>query len=280
MRTFGLLALVVAASANGGWTYLAQDDWGKEFPGCVPTADSDGKQQSPINLYSGLTGEDTTTGFGPLNVDFGSTASGTWENNGHSIQITFDGAAGTTSSAGQMAVEGMNKKFDLLQLHFHSPSEHVVDGKSYPLEGHFVHSNGDDLAVVGVFFDDETDEANEQLQVLFEGVPIIGAKRHIESINLNGLLPSDSRFFSYIGSTTTPPCVDGVRWNIFEKPVSISTNQLGRFNRYYRGNNRKLQELKSGHFATLNASPSMGKTFPDLNREFEFPLYDEPQIPQ
>lgn len=275
MRTFGLLALVVAASANGGWTYVNQDDWGKDFDGCLASTDLQ-KQQSPINLYTGLTGEDTTTGFGPLKVQFESTASGTWENTGHTISLTFDSDAGTTASGGHMAVEGFEEGFDLIALHFHSPSEHVVDGKSYPLEGHFYHRNG---AVVSVFFDDETDQENDQLQVLFEGVPIIGAKRHIESINLGALLPDDSRFFSYIGSTTTPPCTPGVKWAIFEKPVAISTNQLGRFNRYYRGNNRKLQELKAGRYATLNAAASQGKSFPDLTREFEFPLYDEPQIP-
>jgi len=277
MRSFAVLCLAVAASANGSWNYESQDDWGEEYPGCA------GVNQSPINLYTGIEGETTTTGFGPLNIAFSSAASGVWENNGHTIQITFNGDAGTTKSSGNLPVVGMAEDFKLLQLHFHSPSEHVVDGKSYPLEGHFVHQSASvELAVVGVFFTnaDEADEAepNSQIQVLFEGVPIIGAKRDIESIDLNGILPENARFFSYIGSTTTPPCVANVRWNIFETPVSISTEQLARFNRYYRGNNRNLQEIGDGRFVVLNENA--GKDYPTLESQYDFPEYFEPEIPQ
>jgi len=278
MRTVAILSLAAAAVAtgNGDWSYVDQDNWGEHYPGCAAGA------QSPINLYTGIHGEDTTTGFRALSVDFSESASGSWANNGHSIQITFEGEVGTTKAGSAvMPVAGMGADFNLLQLHFHSPSEPVVDGKSYPLEGHFVHQSADgELAVVSVFFDDETDEANDQIQVLFESVPIIGAKRHVESVDLNGFLPEGSRFFSYIGSTTTPPCVAGVRWNIFETPVSISSDQLARFNRYFRGNNRKLQELEDGRFATLQSASADAKTYPTLETEYEMPEYFEPEIPQ
>jgi carbonic anhydrase len=273
MRSFAVLCLAVSASA-GSWNYLGQDDWGEHYPGCA------GANQSPINLYTGIQGEQTTTGFGPLNIDFSSTAAGSWENNGHTIQISFTGEAGSTTSGGNLPITMMSEDFKLLQLHFHSPSEHVVDGKSYPLEGHFVHqSESGALAVVGVFFTDADEaEPNSQIQVLFEGVPIIGAKRDIESIDLNGILPENARFFSYVGSTTTPPCVANVRWNIFETPVAISTEQLARFNRYYRGNNRNLQEIGDGRFVVLNENA--GKAYPTLESEYEFPEYFEPQIPE
>ena len=45
------------------------------------------------------------------------------------------------------------KLYTLLQFHYHSPSEHTIDGKQFPLEVHFVHQAADgSLAVFGILF--------------------------------------------------------------------------------------------------------------------------------
>ena len=62
-------------------------------------------------------------------------------NNGHTIQINAE--PGNTLKVGK-------DSYDLLQYHFHHPSEHLIAGKNYPMEVHFVHRDkAGALAVVG-----------------------------------------------------------------------------------------------------------------------------------
>ncbi len=43
----------------------------------------------------------------------------------------------------------------LLQLHYHAPSEHTVNGNSFPMEMHFVHKHEDGgLTVIGVLIEE------------------------------------------------------------------------------------------------------------------------------
>lgn len=66
-------------------------------------------------------------------------------NNGHTIQENIKGDNTFTNDAGA---------FNLLQFHFHAPSEHTIDSKSFPLEVHFVHVEQDGrLAVIRVMFE-------------------------------------------------------------------------------------------------------------------------------
>ena len=49
---------------------------------------------------------------------------------------------------------GINKGYQFLQMHFHTPSEHTIDGEKFDAELHFVMNRTDsDFAVLGVFFD-------------------------------------------------------------------------------------------------------------------------------
>ena len=54
--------------------------------------------------------------------------------------------------------DGSSSTFVPLQLHFHAPSEHTIDGKQMDLEMHIVHTYKDTGglgAVIGIFFDRE-----------------------------------------------------------------------------------------------------------------------------
>src|SRR5512138_371843 len=95
-----------------------------------------GLQQSPIDIVAPIKSQ-----LPPLKLSWPKTAD-TIVNNGHTIQLNF--AAGGTLTLG-------DKKFNLLQVHFHRPSEHMIAGKSFPMEAHFVHrADSGGLAVVGV----------------------------------------------------------------------------------------------------------------------------------
>ena len=133
-----------------------------------------------------------------------------------------------------------------MQLHFHSPSENTIDGKSFPLEMHLVHKDAQgNLAVVAVMF--ENGVANPALSELFKDVPLKAGSKELnqKSINLNALLPKDHAYYGFNGSLTTPPCSEGVTWVVLKNPVSLSAEQLKTFNNYYKGNNRPVQPINA-----------------------------------
>jgi carbonic anhydrase len=42
--------------------------------------------------------------------------------------------------AGNSSLRVGSRTFDLIQFHFHSPSEHAIDGERFDMEAHMVHS--------------------------------------------------------------------------------------------------------------------------------------------
>ena len=119
-------------------------------------------------------------------------------NSGHTIQINYD--EGST-----ITVEGT--EFELAQYHFHAPSEHNVDGKSFPMEMHLVHvSEQGDIAVVGVLI--EEGSRNPNFDPVVEHIPLeTGGEQHLEhvQVEIDELLPADRSTFRYSGSLTPPP---------------------------------------------------------------------------
>jgi carbonic anhydrase len=122
--------------------------------------------------------------------------------------------------------------FHPLQFHFHSPSEHTIDGRHYDLEMHFYHETDDHLhhSVISIFFDRKVggNEENPFIKNLFttptgehlsdkESWTPVGV--HLEEL----LLKLDrTKLFHYEGSLTVPPCTENVEWNIIDDPQPIS----------------------------------------------------------
>ena len=156
--------------------------------------------------------------------------------NGHTIQITYD--EGST-----IVVDGIT--FELAQFHFHTPSEHVIDGRHYPMEIHLVHQSGDgELAVLGVLV--EEGQSHTALQALIDDMPSRpGESSHFEhvEIDVDALLPLEEQVFRYRGSLTTPPCSEGVRWGVMTDPIGASSAQIDAFTSVLHRNNRPVQPL-------------------------------------
>ena len=130
----------------------------------------------------------------------------------------------------------------LLQFHLHHPSEHLLAGKGFDLECHFVHkSSAGALAVTGVFI--RPGAANAWLRTFFDSMPAKeGPEQKVgSSIDLAAILPKTGGCFRYMGSLTTPPCSEGLTWTVHKEPVEASVEQIQRFAALFPANARPVQ---------------------------------------
>lgn len=187
-----------------------------------------GSTQSPIDLTDATEASD-----GALELNY-SSADARLVDTGHSVQANL-------TEGNAITLDG--NAFNLLQLHFHAPSEHTIDGASFPSEVHFVHQSADgELAVIGVML--EEGEANPLLDGLWAQMPDEDdAQADAMTVQLADLLPDDRSYYRYDGSLTTPPCSPGVNWIVMRTPITMSTEQLEALRERHDGNARPVQPL-------------------------------------
>ena len=191
-----------------------------------------GDMQSPIDLSGANARADVELEIvyqaGPLTVS----------NKGLTVQADF--APGSSMTSGGTA-------FNLIQIHFHTPSEHAVTGKRYPLTGHFVHASDDGrLGVLGVMF--EEGAANAELAKILAATPAAksGPRTVVDkTIDPRGMLPSDRAVYRYMGSLTTPPCSEGVNWHVLQDPITASAGQIAAFEKLMGDNARPVRALNN-----------------------------------
>jgi carbonic anhydrase len=140
-------------------------------------------------------------------------------------------------------IDVMGRRYELQQFHFHRPSEERIEGKSFDMAAHLVHKDLDGrLAVVAVLL--ERGGAHASVQAVWNNLPLekgeeLAARAPIDPAHL---LPKDPRYFTYMGSLTTPPCSEGVLWVVMQQPVTVSAEQIDVFARLYPMNARPLQQ--------------------------------------
>jgi carbonic anhydrase len=109
----------------------------------------------------------------------------------------------------------------------------------------FLHKSADgQFAVLAVRLAENQDAPNAVLATLFSGLPRKSGDtaKVADLINPGGLLPADRGYWTYTGSLTTPPCTEGVRWFVFQQPVTLSRTQLRNYTSLFRMNTRPLQD--------------------------------------
>ena len=215
------------------WDYegeMGPEHWGKEFPTC-----GKGKSQAPLNIK----GPFEKVRFnvvpdykpGPLKII----------NNGHTIQVNV-------VPGSKLRIDG--KAFDLLQFHFHRPSEEHINGKPSAMVIHFVHKNeSGELAVLGVLLQEGNE--NPGIKTLWSyAPPKEGPEVAPDNVafNPNNLLPREMEFFHYDGSLTTPPCTEKVKFFILKSQVNISKEQITQFP--FKMNARPIQALNDRKILT------------------------------
>ncbi len=238
-----LLVLCIFASTSSfakgvHWGYNGKagpSNWGdldKKFHLCKK-----GLKQSPIDIVNVKKEETKKLTFNyadtPLNI----------VNNGHTLQVNY--------KAGSTLLIGKNK-FNLLQFHFHTPSEHKVKSKTFPIEAHFVHANDKkELAVIGVMI--KEGKANKTFAAILENAPTKVGEKSVKSTMVNGkaIQPSNMNvYYNYSGSLTTPPCSEGVNWIVIKEPIEMSKAQIERFKKIFSMNARPVQKIGSRQIKT------------------------------
>jgi carbonic anhydrase len=116
-------------------------------------------------------------------------------------------------------------RFDLRSFHWHSPSEHLLDGHAFPLELHLVHASSEGgLLVLGVLFD--AGPADASLAPAFDVIGGVGDSPQSVTMRLCDLAPSSPRTYRYDGSLTTAPFTEGVSWFVCTQARTASPEQL------------------------------------------------------
>lgn len=214
--------------AAAHWDYEGQGGpqaWGHmkdEFAKC-----STGTRQSPIDIRDGIKVQ-----LDPVQFDYKPTAFRVIDN-GHTVQVNVD--------PGNF-IEVMGRRYELIQFHFHRPSEERIDGRQFDMVVHLVHRDPEGrLAVVAVLL--ERGSAHAVVQNVWNNLPLEKGEELAARtpIALGDLLPDQRSYYTYMGSLTTPPCSEGVLWMVMKTPVAISAEQLAIFSRLYPMNARPVQ---------------------------------------
>jgi len=206
--------------------------WGmlsKEYMTCET-----GNRQSPINITM------THHGGHQQKLVFHYQTSQLHEiNNGHTIQV---------SHVSGCRVDLNDRKYKLRQFHFHAPSEHHIEGKTFPMEVHLVHQDetGHVLVVAVIMV---TDAPHPVLSKLWKwlseqteqevSIPL--------ELNLADILPTNTNHYTYSGSLTTPPCTEGVQWIVLKDPMHVTQQDVDQFVQIIGHNVRPIQPLGDRH---------------------------------
>jgi carbonic anhydrase len=146
--------------------------------------------------------------------------------------------------AGAAHITLRGARWELEQFHWHTPSEHEIEGRRTPLEMHFVHTRADEaILVIGVLI--EWGRNSGALEPMFRELPgQPNDTREVSGVRLRALLPEQSESFRYTGSLTTPPFTEPVRWVLLADSISASRRQIAAFRELFdEGNSREVQPL-------------------------------------
>jgi carbonic anhydrase len=226
------VAFAAEDSSHPHWSYSGATGpakWGtleEDYHICAT-----GKRESPIDIRDDLAAK---ADLPPIEFHYKPAALKIIDN-GHSIQIDY-GPGSFISVGGRL--------YELVQFHFHKPSEERVNGKAYDMVAHLVHRDRDGkLAVVAVLLTEGS--ANPLIGTLWDNIPREKESEQAPGVRIDAtdLIPKDRAYYTYAGSLTTPPCSEGVTWFVLRNPMTLSADQIARFSRSYPMNARPVQPL-------------------------------------
>jgi PEP-CTERM putative exosortase interaction domain len=196
-------------------------------------------QQSPIDITAGNTKFATLP---PMDFNLSSDTTLSVINNGSPDVFKTAARANVDPGAGSVTVGG--DTYQLAQFHFHTPAEHLENGKVFPMEMHMVFQDpSKNILVVGRWV--EEGASNAALEPIFSDLPKTTTQTHVFThFDLNALLPSNLESFRYDGSLTTPPFSEGVKWIDLAQPLQMSAAEINAYSSLFpNGDAREIQDL-------------------------------------
>ena len=207
---------VTAHQAQDHWSYQGETS-PEHWTEIEKNSDCGGASQSPINII-----DNTTVPMNPndsLHLFYSpKTVLSKVENNGHSIQFDFE----TGDS-----IQFKNQVYYLKQIHFHEPSEHKINGVTYPIEAHLVHMSQNKQLMVFSVLGVEGEES-QMFEFFKSFLPLEnGETKEIhQELDITNLSLENRGYYYYSGSLTTPPCTENVNWIVFKDPIVISLDEV------------------------------------------------------
>ncbi|KAF9891851.1 Carbonic anhydrase IX [Aspergillus nanangensis] len=211
------------------------------------------KFQSPINID---THHISHVPAGALSIDIPDTNGTLFKNKGTTLEV--DLPYGTLTAG--------NSSYTLAQFHFHTPSEHRVNSQYFPLEVHFVFQTpAGSTAVVGFLFElSESNECFSPFQSLFRHVPQIaqpGSSTTTGPLDFDALANflESHAVYQYLGSLTTPPCTEGVKWFVSEGYLPLDVRSYNLLKKVIKFNARYTQNHPGGENLLMHESQAMAQ---------------------
>jgi carbonic anhydrase len=210
------------------WSYEGRggaEYWGRLKPEYATCAT--GQRQSPIDLRDGI-----AVDLEPIRFAYSPTSFRVVDS-GRNLQVAIFGGGFNL----------LGKNFELIRIQFHRPAEITIDGKTFEMDAQLVHKSEDGkLAIVTVLL--EQGAENQLVQMVLNNLPLEKGGEVSppgQSLDASRLLPVNRRYYTFMGSLTTPPCTEDVLWLVLRQPQQISPEQLMIFQRLYKPNARPLQ---------------------------------------
>src|SRR5579885_275618 len=222
-----LAALVLCLSPSGlkaggcpsepDWSYTGAkgpQNWNSLFP----TQCGNGSRQSPFDI---VTASAQPAPLPPLTFHYRVADVLVLDHDG---QVRFGHGVGNFLTIAQT-------RYNLINIHDHTPSEYTLNGQRFPMEIHLVHQdpNTGQLAVVGVF----VNAGNADPGVV--APPSLKQPSTVD-LKLTDLIPAKKSYLRFNGSLTTPGtttklprCAEGVVWTEMLTPIVMSKEQIAAF---------------------------------------------------
>jgi carbonic anhydrase len=204
----------------------------------TPPGLAHGLVQSPVNILSGQ----AEGGHHEIAINLHHAEPDHLENKGHTIQLDFQPGSSVTFDGNE---------YQLKQFHFHTPSEHQIDGITYPMEGHIVNmiepkTPEDPPRYLVVSFLFRMGDVDPFISSFLDQVPSEEGGEDLEAGQVY-LSPNDRnpeyKYYHYRGSLTTPPYTETVEWLIVKEIQQASPEQIRRIHLLEGDNARLVQAL-------------------------------------
>ncbi|XP_047966738.1 alpha carbonic anhydrase 7-like isoform X2 [Salvia hispanica] len=223
---FSLLMAIHSENRDGEvdneheFSYLKNSSKGPEYWGSLKEEwklCSIGNFQSPINITKKRVM--LSSQIGKLRRNY-RPALAVLRNRGHDIMVEWNRYAGSVHLTGN--------KYDLVQCHWHTPSEHTVGGRRYNMELHMVHRSSEgQFAVIAILY--HLGRSDHFLNKVLESINNL--TKGEEEIDLGDVDPWDIKFgsrkyYRYMGSLTSPPCTENVLWILLSKGFKDNARPL------------------------------------------------------